>query len=592
MIGYYEQAQPLFQLARAYDREGATLNLLGDFYQQIGYLDKSLERLNQAITAYKKVKYPFLQATYDLLGFVNMKKSRYQEALKYGLLAEKTAKDLKDTSLLLCTIYVRIGCTYFVINKDEQSENYFKKGLKIAEKYKDIPSIRIAMQSLVEILQKKHQAAEALTLLKKSIQKYPSSDNEDKIMSYSIYVLLYTDLRNYTVAEHYADSLLKTNVLSLQSPTTVYALNALTEYFTQSRQYVRAREITPVFKRMAIKCSMKRKEYQAYLMSFKADSAMKDYLSAINNYRQYFFLKDSLYDLAKTGQLEELKIKYETEQKEKSIASLERNSVLQRESLKRANTIRNSTIAGSLILLTLVILLYKSYRVNKQNSQAIHKKNLALNQLVTEKEWLLKEIHHRVKNNLQIVMGLLQRQSAYINSEEALAAIQISENRMHSIALIHQKLYQSENLHLICMPEYIHEMINYLKDSSGLGSRIFFDEQVDEIYLDVAQAVPLGLILNEAITNAIKYAYPPDENGIIKIALLSQDDGYNQLIISDNGPGLPAGFNINKVDSLGINLMRGLSKQIGGSFEIMWKPGCRISVCFKTEIYKRDLNNA
>ena len=205
--------------------------------------------------------------------------------------------------------------------------------------------------------------------------------------------------------------------------------------------------------------------------------------------------------------------------------------------------------------------------------------------MLDEKEWLVKEIHHRVKNNLQIVMGLLQRQSAYIDNDIAFAAIQNSENRMHSIALIHQKLYQSESLDLINMPEYIDELITYLKDGCDTGNRIHFEKKIDEIYLDVSQAVPLGLILNEAITNAIKYAYPKDNAGFIHIVLSQTGEDENLLIIEDHGPGLPSHFNMEKIDSLGMNLMKGLSKQLGGTFQLENNQGLTIKIVFKTEKY-------
>jgi two-component sensor histidine kinase len=200
----------------------------------------------------------------------------------------------------------------------------------------------------------------------------------------------------------------------------------------------------------------------------------------------------------------------------------------------------------------------------------------------------LKEIHHRVKNNLQIVTGLLQRQSTYIDNDEAMNAIQNSENRMHAIALIHHNLYQSDSLDLIKMPDYIGEMIGYLQESFDLDNRIIFEKHVEEINLDVAQAVPVGLILNEAVTNAIKYAYREDETGVIYITLTGIDDQYNILTIADNGSGFPENFDIERVDSLGINLMRGLSKQLGGVLKIHDKQGCTIEITFKTEILSKS----
>ena len=129
--------------------------------------------------------------------------------------------------------------------------------------------------------------------------------------------------------------------------------------------------------------------------------------------------------------------------------------------------------------------------------------------LLKDKEWLIKEVHHRVKNNLQMVISLLNSQSIYLNDEAAVVAIQESQRRMHAMSLIHQKLYQSENVGVIDMRAYINEFISYLKDIFETGSSIRFEQDVDPIKLDVGQAVPVGLILNEVITNSIKYAFVP-----------------------------------------------------------------------------------
>jgi two-component sensor histidine kinase len=590
-IHYYEQAQPLFHQAGAFNREGATLERLGDFYQVLKKLDQSLVALNNALVAYKKVHFPKLQFAYDLMGTVYMQKSQYREALRYGLLAEKTALALKDTSVLLCTIYCRLGSTYFLINEVGQAHIFFAKALKIAEKFHDTPAIRISMQSLFAVLATERKYPEALALLQETVKKYPSANTEEIIMFNANFIRSYSGMKNYKMAEHYANILLKNGLLSEGGSTMAYALSEMIEYFIRSGQYARAAKYTGLLKSTSVKFSRKRAEYKAYLFMFKTDSAQKKYLSAIENYRHYNFLKDSLYDLEKTKQVEELKIKYESDQKEQNITALEKNNSLQQENVKRADSIRNISISGAVVLLIFIILLYKSYRLNMAKNSAINLKNEALNRLVTDKEWLLKEIHHRVKNNLQIVTGLLQRQSAYIDNDEALAAIQNSENRMHAIALIHQKLYQSESLDLISMPEYIEEMIQHLKDSCALENRIVFEKHLAAISLDVAQAVPLGLILNEAITNAIKYAYKADENGIIYITLVNNEGKLNQLTIADDGPGLPEGFDLNKVDSLGINLIRGLSKQLGGSVAFSSEQGCTINIIFETEIFNKQVNH-
>lgn len=235
-----------------------------------------------------------------------------------------------------------------------------------------------------------------------------------------------------------------------------------------------------------------------------------------------------------------------------------------------------------LILAWTVVLLYNYYN-KKRNNLKVDQKNASLNQLLQEKEWLIKEINHRVKNNLQIVMGLLQRQSSFIDNAEALNAIQNSEHRMQSIALIHQRLYQSEGLTLIDMRGYIEELIGYLTGCFDTANRLNFQREVDDIRLDVNQAVPFGLILNEAITNSIKYAFPDSRPGLIKIILRQTKENEYLLVIADNGVGLPSNFNIDANNSMGVSLIKGLSRQLNGTLEIQNQDGLTLKIVFKTD---------
>jgi two-component sensor histidine kinase len=203
---------------------------------------------------------------------------------------------------------------------------------------------------------------------------------------------------------------------------------------------------------------------------------------------------------------------------------------------------------------------------------------------LTEKEWLLKEIHHRVKNNLQIVMSLLNSQSAYIDNEPALTAIHDSQHRVHAMSLIHQKLYNTENVSSIDMSSYIRELANYLGDSFNTGKRIRFEYNIAPLEMDVSQAIPLGLILNEAITNSIKYAFPDGRNGMISIALSNTGSNHYLLSISDNGIGMPAHFTVKKPGSLGMSLMAGLSEDLDGSFTMENNKGTNIKFSFVHEL--------
>jgi two-component sensor histidine kinase len=598
-IGYYEKAQPLFHKAAAYDREAATLKVLGDFYQVQGDTNKSYATLQQSLSIYQKTNVRELQGLYDLLGYTAMQLGDYQTAVKYGLLAAKTAELVNDNSLELCTIYNRLGLTYNRLVQYQQSAKYYGRALKIATNFKDTSATLQVVVNYASALLHIHKSAQGLQILKYYVAKYPIVSKEYQLMILTTFVVLYLDLNQVPLAGVYCNKmLLLVNSPGIDRNVQMSVQLPATKYFIAAKQFENARAHLQIYKNLSEQAHLLSGLTNSYKYAFRIDSAEKRYLSAIDNYQQFILLRDSVYNIKKSKQIEELKIKYETEKKERQLSLLSKDGQVQRDKMKQANHIRNLTFGGAFILLTLLIVLYISYRSNQKKSKLIGLKNVSLNKLVIEKdhlleekEWLLKEIHHRVKNNLQIVTGLLQRQSAYIDNDAALAAIQNSENRMHAIALIHQKLYQSESLELISMPEYIEEMISYLKDSCALDNRIIFEKHLEHINLDVAQAVPLGLILNEGITNALKYAYSPDEAGTIYITLVRNENECNQLTIADNGPGLPEGFDLEKVDSLGINLMRGLCKQLGGSLEYSSEQGCTINIIFKTAFFSKTANH-
>lgn len=234
-------------------------------------------------------------------------------------------------------------------------------------------------------------------------------------------------------------------------------------------------------------------------------------------------------------------------------------------------------------------LFFRSKKVQQNNLQIlqlkeeeISKRNEALNKLDSEKDWLLKELHHRVKNNLQIVISLLNTQSAYLENKDAILAIQDSQHRMNAMSLIYQKIYESENLEIIDMCWYIPELVHYLKGVFNTDKKISYNLDIECVELDISQAIPLGLILNEAIINAIKYAYPETTQGEVNIRLKKIESETYQLIISDNGVGVPEHFELKNRNSLGMNLMHGLSSQVDGILNIENKNGLTITINFKT----------
>lgn len=203
-----------------------------------------------------------------------------------------------------------------------------------------------------------------------------------------------------------------------------------------------------------------------------------------------------------------------------------------------------------------------------------------IEQSLKEKEVLLKEIHHRVKNNLQIIISLLNLQSGYIKDEVTLKAVKDGQNRVRSMALVHEKFYQAEELTEIDFGDYVEKLSQFLYQSYGdKTDRIHVKVESDHVALDMDTAMPCGLLVNEIVSNAYKYAFPEAVSGEIKIQL-SKVDGKVVMKIADNGIGLPEGFSIENSESLGMQLIQALTSQVDGELAVSREKGTAFTVSF------------
>lgn len=235
-----------------------------------------------------------------------------------------------------------------------------------------------------------------------------------------------------------------------------------------------------------------------------------------------------------------------------------------------------------LVLASLGAVIFIQVKKLKKQQKEINSKNLSLHRLVEEKEWLVKEIHHRVKNNLHTINSLLESQSAYLK-DEALQAITDSRHRVYAMSLIHQKLYNSEvNVTAIDMQAYLNELVSYLRDGFDNGESYQIKIQSVPLTLDVSLALPIAQIMNEAITNSIKHAFENRHKGYIQVSINPTGPDAWEFRVSDNGKGLPKDFSIGSSPSLGIKLMKGLSEDILADFKISSNDGTIVSIQLST----------
>ncbi len=220
--------------------------------------------------------------------------------------------------------------------------------------------------------------------------------------------------------------------------------------------------------------------------------------------------------------------------------------------------------------------------INRDISEQVQYRD-ALEKSLREKDTLLAEVHHRVKNNLAVISGLLEMQSFNADNEEIADALHESQSRIQSIASVHEILYQSDSFANIMLDTYIDELTSYIASTFyHNGTTIQFKKDVESISLTVNQAIPCGLLLNELITNAYKHAFKDMDEGTIFISMHREKDMI-QLEVRDDGAGLPADLNAEEPSSLGMKLVKTLVRQLDGSLTIEKKPATAFKIVFEAE---------
>lgn len=241
----------------------------------------------------------------------------------------------------------------------------------------------------------------------------------------------------------------------------------------------------------------------------------------------------------------------------------------------------------SALALIFSIIIYDRFRKTKAQNKEIESKNEFIQKSLTEKEVLLKEIHHRVKNNLQVISSLLGLQSSKINDERLKQIFNESKNKISTIGLIHQKLYQNNDLSEIDLQDYFQSLFKAIASVfEGQANRITFEISTNSIKFDIDTAVPLGLIFNELVTNSMKYAFSDSANGIVKVDLSMETSGKFKLVIEDNGKGYNTEDQSN--GSLGLNLVNMLTMQLNGSFKIEHNKGIKNILIFENTTKRKE----
>ncbi|RBQ11872.1 sensor histidine kinase [Pedobacter miscanthi] len=593
-IWYNDKAIAIFRKNKNFHSLADMLTVNADMLFQADRTTEALRFLFEALNLGKGVSLRTVEGIYWNIGRNSFRLGDYENALKYTLLARETARKVNDTTTQVCVINLTIASSYIKKQDYFRSIPYSKEVISTAKKYNDEGFVRAGAYQLASAYTHTNQISKALAVLDE-MKSRPGGFLKNIALKIE-YINTLGYAKKFQQAKEYVNEL--ESLLPKIYPENIQQImnvhNALAYYYSETGKVNQAFKHTELHAQLAHKVNyakgIQTAEYRYYqLVSLKGDKK-----SALAHFQKEKAIKDSIDNVSKAYQISLLHIENAAMERNRHIELLTKDALIKDIKMKRNELINRVTIGGIIVLLIFTALIFSRYRL-KQKSNAllvsqkleIDKQNAALkhlvsykNQLLGEKDLLLKEVNHRVKNNLQIVMNLLASKSVYLSSESAQQAILDSQSRVRSIALIHDQLYKSDNITQISLFLYINELVDSLYDFLDND----FDNieilcEVEDFMIDVSQAIPIGIILNETVTNAMKYAFPNHKKGTITICV-KKVGMFVEVEISDDGIGLPINFSLPNENTLGINLLEGLTAQLGGLFRIKNEKGLTIFLKF------------
>lgn len=473
--------------------------------------------------------------TYCSISDMFSMQDKYDKAIQYAMEAIKIFENLGETSLLASALD-DLSYSYVLSEQYEKALEYADKALEI---YKKSGGDEI---NIARTLNSRGNALKFLERYEESIAEYERSiDIVDRLGVIRGVVAGTANIGHiYLMQNKYEEAL-------------PYILKAI-EMSTQAGDI--------------------RNLAENYMHASNIYAGLGDFQKA--NHYTWLYAKDKeRQHMEKENQLQEgLADKYEAGQRAATI-------VLQNQRIQQQALVQWLMIGLAALLALTLIIGWRNYIIKQKANKRLAESNQLLDAKNRENELLLKEIHHRVKNNLQTISSLLSLQSESIQDQSAWDAVQESRNRVNSMALLHQKLYQGENLAAIEMRDYFKTIGKTIIESFGeKAEKVSLNVEMSELELDIDTAVPIGLITNELMTNSLKYAFTNQSKGEISIRLHTDADGMIQLEISDNGEFLLKEELKENEGGFGTLLVQLLTKQLGGHLEKSNDEGTYIVIRF------------
>ncbi len=515
--------------------------------------------------------------SYNNIGIIYQLQGNYAEALKNHFASLKIQTEV-GTKEEIALSYSNIGFVYAEMGNDAEALNNYKHALKLQEEAGDKNNAASSYIGIGEVYRRQGKHTEALKNCLVALKIYTEIGNKNGVADCNF------KIGDILIAQGNYAQALKNNLIALAQYRKVNDKDGIAiSEITIGNIYKKQNNLREALKHetngLALAKQLKSKEYikRAYENLAEIYAGLQNYELAYRDEVLYKLVYDSLFNKENERKLTAMQMKYEFDKRE-DVAKVERdkNDAVNAGLILKQTVMKNVFIVGFIFIFLLAAILFSRFRIKRK--------------LLGEKEMLLKEVHHRVKNNLQVISSLLELQSAEIADEKAKAAMIEGQNRIRSIALIHHRLYQDENLAAIELGGFINELLPQVAGVfEQANKKVKLQVNINDCYIDIDTMVPLGLIANEIITNAFKYAFEKGSDNRLVIDLQKTGKGNFMITFKDNGKGLPKDFDFSQNKSLGLRLIRKLSKQIGGSATYYFDKGAVFEIKFKdTETRKGE----
>ena len=550
-----------------------TYRSIGSVAPRIGKYEESLKWLKKGLTLIDSLSLPIknkvdfltnLGVAHYRMGFIGKAIEPYIEAVQ---ICREHGFDEQRSRLLN-----NLGVFYRNLERYDEALAIYEQAYDLREKAGDSLGMANLDFNMATAYNKMLDHESALEKLDEAESIYRNANSKDDLVHTLIAKgTAYVEIENIDEASKYFMQAKKYPYDQLTVPFNFNLYNGLAKVAYQKGNLNQAEIFLNKIVNEIVASNQAEQKIQFYELNTKLKSSKGEYKSAFENLSALKEMEDNIAKNDKAGFRQDMETKYLTFEKENEIELLNTQNELTEVKLKVAR-IRNIGLGiGLLAFSGLLLWLFKLYQKTKKQKEEITIAN-------NDKEVLLKEIHHRVKNNLQVISSLLTLQSKYVEDENALAAINTGKTRVESMSILHRNLYQKENLKNISVKKYFDDLIENLIETYKLNDKtISITKDVDELELDVDTVMPLGLITNELVSNALKYAFENREEGEINVSLKQLNDKI-YLRVTDNGLGIPFTEIPSKSVTLGMQLIKSFTRKLEANINIDNSDGTKIEI--------------